>query len=75
LAGIPTFDPEYIQFGCAEWFWERQINSFTLQVEPIRHLKKDKVRVTYQEALHIQKIRNKFFDRLETLLHQRLDAE
>jgi len=23
LSKIPEIDPEYIQFGCAEWFWKR----------------------------------------------------
>jgi hypothetical protein len=71
LEQIPAIDPEYIQFGCAEWFWEQQVNSYALQVEPKRHMTKDKVRVGYQEALHIEKIRNQFFAQLEKLLQER----
>lgn len=71
---IPATDPEYIQFGCAEWFWERQVNSYALQVEPKRHMTKDKVRVGYQEALHIERVRNRFFDRLNKLLRTRLES-
>ena len=70
--GIPETDPEYIQFGCAEWFWERQVNSYALQVEPRRYMTKDKVRVGYQEALHIESVRNRFFDQLTKLLQARL---
>ncbi len=40
LRQIPAIDPEYIQFGCAEWFWEAQVNSYALQVEPMRHMTK-----------------------------------
>lgn len=74
LSEIPSIDPDYVQFGCAEWFWERQVNSFALQVEPKRHMKKDKVRVDYQEALHIEKVRNQFFAELQQLLQKRLEG-
>lgn len=75
LAKMPSIDPAYIQFGCAEWFWRRQVNSYVLQVEPIRHLTKDNVHVAYPEALHLQETRNRFFDRLEKLLQDRLDGQ
>ncbi len=65
LQEIPIIDPEYIQFGCAEWFWERQCNSYVLQVEPRRYKTKDKINIEHQEALHIEKIRNEFFKELE----------
>ncbi len=70
---IPKTDPEYIQFGCAEWFWERQVNSYVLQVEPKRYMKKDKVRVGYREALDLERARNRFFDQLYKLLKKRLE--
>ena len=64
LAKLTFADPEYIQFGCAEWFWERQVNSFVLQVEPERFRDKDRVTIDYNEALDIEKIRNEFFFKL-----------
>lgn len=67
LGKVPTIDPQYIQFGCAEWFWKRQVNSYVLQVEPKRYMTKDRVSVDYREALHIEKIRNEFFSRLERI--------
>ena len=73
LGQIPLIDPEYIQFGCAEWFWERQVNSYALQVEHRRHMTKDRVCVDYQEALHIEKVRNQFFVQLEKLLQEQQD--
>lgn len=33
---VPRTAPGFIQFGCAGWFWERQINSYVLQAEPER---------------------------------------
>ena len=69
LRKIPEIDSEYVQFGCAEWFWKRQVNSYALQVEPERYKTKDKIPyLGYQEALHIEKIRNEFFDKLKNFL-------
>lgn len=68
LKEIPTIDQENIQFCCAEWFWERQINSYALQVEPDRFKRKDTAIIDFKEALHIEKIRNTFFIRLYELL-------
>ena len=70
LRDILSIDPEYVQFGCAKWFWERQVNSYVLQVEPKRHMMKDKCSVDYWEAIHIEKIRNKFFTRLKKLAQE-----
>ncbi len=68
LKKIPAFDPGNVQFCCAEWFWKRQVNSYALQVEPDRFKCKDTAILDYQEALHIEKIRNEFFYRLYELL-------
>ena len=73
LRKIPSIDPEYIQFGCAEWFWEKQVNSYALQVEPKRHMTEDKVpNIGYEEALYIEKIRNEAFGKLRKLVQERL---
>ena len=68
LKGIRAFDPENIQFGSAEWFWKRQINSYALQVEPDRFKNKDRVILDLKEALHIEKTRNRFFIQLNELI-------
>ncbi len=74
LKKITAIDTENIQFCCAEWFWKRQINSYALQVEPDRFKHKDTAILDYKEALHVEKIRNKFFVRLkELLIKQRKD--
>jgi hypothetical protein len=65
---IPAINPENVQFCCAEWFWKMQINSYALQVEPDRFKRKDAAIVDFKEALHIEKIRNKFFIRLYEVL-------
>lgn len=73
LKGITTINPENIQFCCAEWFWNRQVNSYALQVEPDRFKDKDKAILDYWEALQIEKIRSEFFIRLQELIQKQLE--
>ncbi|MBN2297812.1 MAG: hypothetical protein JXM72_04430 [Deltaproteobacteria bacterium] len=68
LEHVQLLDPDYVQFGCADWFWERYCNSYILQVEPVRHRRKDQIVIDHQEALHIEKIRDLFFIRLKEIL-------
>ena len=65
---ITALDPENIQFGSPEWFWNRDLNSYALQVEPERFKDKDRVVLDYKEALHIERIRNMFFNELKNFL-------
>jgi hypothetical protein len=69
---LPALDPEYIQFGSAEWFWKRQVNSYALQVEPQRFKQKDTCLVTYAEALHLEKVKQSFFIQLKRLIQEAL---
>ncbi len=62
LKSLTLIDPDYVQFGCADWFWKKQINSFTLQVEPDRYKTKDSVDICFEEALHLESIRNEFLN-------------
>ncbi len=68
LNTLSNIDSEYIQLGCAEWFWDQQVNSYALQIEPDRFKTRDKILVGYQEALHIQWVRDRFFLELQELL-------
>jgi hypothetical protein len=72
LSEIASKNPEYIQFGSADWFWDRQVNSFAIQVEPARFMFQDRGVVDYQEAIVIQKVRDGFFKALRALLMARL---
>ena len=67
LKRITNINPDNIQFGCAEWFWERQVNSYALQVEPDRFKFEDKAILGYSEALKIEKTRDDFFVQLRKL--------
>lgn len=70
LQGIPVIDPENIQLCSASWFWNQQLNSYALQVEPNRFRDKDSVILDYNEALTIEKTRNIFFEKLKALFLQ-----
>jgi hypothetical protein len=75
LSEITAIDAENIQLCCAEWFWERRLNSYALQVEPDRFKHRDRAILDYEEALQIEKIRNEFFVRLQELLQKELGRE
>lgn len=68
LMHVPGLDPYFIQFGCADWFWKRQVNSYALQVEPDRFKNLDTATVAYEEALHIERTRNAFFGEIRHIL-------
>jgi len=70
LKNIPKLEENYIQFGCAGWFWQRQVNSYALQVEPKRFMDKDKIQLDYHEALYIEKTRNRFFAELRKMIQE-----
>jgi hypothetical protein len=74
LEQIPAIDPEYIQFGCAEWFWKRQVNSYALQVEPSRFQTKDTCLVEYNEAIHLEKVKRQYFIQLNQLIQEALSG-
>jgi hypothetical protein len=71
LRGLCLLDPQNMQYGCAEWFWERQINSYVVQVEPERHKTKDRCVISFQEARYLEGVRNRFFYKLNLLLEKR----
>jgi len=68
LKAITFLNPANIQFCCADWFWNRHVNSYALQVEPDRFKHKDTAVVDFKEALIIEKVRNEVFIKLNELL-------
>ncbi len=69
LKRVTEIDPEYIQLGCAEWFWKRQVNSYALQVEPERYKTEDRCLLSIQEALYIEKVRTQYYAVLKHLVY------
>jgi len=72
LSRIPAIDPDYVQWCSSDWFWDQQVNSYALQVEPDRFKAQDTATVDYREALHIQEVKTRFFRELVKLLQHRL---
>lgn len=70
LGEITAIDPEYVQFGSPGWFWKQHPNSYALQVEPERSKYEDDTVVEHSEALHIQRIRDRFYERLAGLVER-----
>lgn len=72
LEGIASYNPEYVQFGSPDWFWNQWPNSYALQVEPVRHKCKDSVVIGYEEALNVEKARDDFYDSMCGVLNGHL---
>jgi len=70
LMQITIIDPDYIQFGSADWFWERNKNSYTIQVEPVRFMTQDRAALDIMEALYVENIRNRFFNMLAQVVRK-----
>lgn len=68
LERIAGFDPQVVQFGSAEWFWNQMPNTYVLQVEPERFKYEDRVVIGHAEALQIETVRDRFFVGLEDML-------
>jgi hypothetical protein len=68
LRSVPDIDPDYVQLCSADWFWERQVNTYALQVEPDRFKHQDKAFIDYKEALHIEDVKKRFFGELRTII-------
>jgi hypothetical protein len=68
LSELPRIEPTYIQFGSPTWFWGQYRNAFALQVEPLRFAHQDEAILEHEEALHVQRVRDRFFARLEEIV-------
>ena len=77
LRDIPRLCPSCIQFGSARWFWERLANTYVLQVEPARAKEKNSLLLTYEEALVLEGVRDRFFAYLSEVItaHARRERE
>ena len=68
LRRVAGIDPGFVQFGSADWFWTRQVNSYALQVMPKRFRDRDRARLKLAEARKVERLRATMFDRLGRLL-------
>lgn len=70
LEKLAAGNPDYIQFGSADWFWERIVNTYCIQLEPERFKCEDTGMIGIGEALHIEMLRKDFFERLTEIMHK-----
>ncbi len=68
LTHVPSPHPDIIQFGSAAYFWEKQVNSYVLQIGPVKLQDKDTMEINYQEAISVQTARNYFFQTIEQII-------
>lgn len=74
LESLEQVAPGYVQLGGADWFWEQQVNSYALQVEPERFKHLDQAQLAYHEALHVQDARTRFFQALGQIVTRAHEA-
>jgi len=75
LERLSAIDPDYIQFGSADWFWDQMVNTYVLQVEPEAHMQEDEAILESAEARHTQAVRDRFFRELRVLLSAELGEQ
>ena len=63
-------NPDYIQFGSADWFWERMVNTYCIQLEPERLKNKDSGVIPMEEAVHLEMLREDFFNHLASIIQK-----
>jgi len=70
LRALAEQESGYIQFGSADWFWKRMVNTYCIQLEPERMKDQDSGMVSLSEARTLEKIRTVFFDRLAGIIRK-----
>lgn len=70
LEKIAAMDPEFIQFGSADWFWEQVPNIYCLQLEPERMKHLDSGNISWEEAIRIENLRGPFFSGFMGIMHR-----
>ena len=71
LKAVPAVDPDFVQFGCAGWFWRGCVNSYVLQVEPVRFATEDSAEVDRAEAIRIELARDRFYACVDGIICER----
>ena len=68
LKQIPSRLEEHtVHFGSAQWFWDHWVNSYILQVMPLRFKDQDKAVIDLPEAGRIIELRDTFFSNMRDL--------
>jgi hypothetical protein len=75
LRTVADIDHDYVQFGSSDWFWKTCPNTYVLQVSPRRFAQRDSFDVSKEEALHIERTKDRFFDRLRGISSENENIE
>lgn len=67
LRALASRSPADVQFGSAGWFREHSVNSYQIQVAPERDRCRDSLVVTFDEALELEKVRDRVLRELGTI--------
>jgi hypothetical protein len=68
LARLGVLAAGFIQFGSADWFWDRWPNSYVLQVMPDACMQQDEALLEPAGALHTRLARDLLFEELRQLV-------
>ena len=69
LKQVPSRLEEHtVHFGSAQWFWDQWVNSYILQVMPLRFKDQDKAVLNLPEAKRIIALRDTFFSTMSALV-------
>lgn len=74
LKAVHDVDPDYIQFGSADWFWNICVNTYVLQAEPERWRSEDYIDIDASEALRIETARDLLYSELEAVIDTHIDS-
>lgn len=70
---LRDLDPRYIQVGSADWFWDRQVNSFVIQIGPRKMRKVDFMDLDGKQVRHVSHVRTQLFRRFAALVERELE--
>lgn len=68
LKYLVKIDTGYVQFCSPGWFWDQKVNTYAVQVEPDRFKNLDFCVVGIKEAVHLERVRNAFYDETRSVL-------
>lgn len=70
IRGLVDAEPRFVQFGSADWFWERQVNSYAIQVAPRNRRKRDRMILDGKQARLLAHARTRMFREFAELLRR-----
>jgi len=66
--GLRDVERMLVQVGSADWFWQRQVNSYVIQVSPRKHKRQDTMTLDGKQARKIAQVRVKLWRELAEMV-------